>query len=375
MIDRIKHDLRPDELVWKYERENITLGAQLIVNESQEALFFKGGQALDLFGPGTHTLSTKNLPFLQRLINLPFGGETPFAAEIYFVNRAAKLDYKWGTRTPFPIEDPKYHAMVSVSCHGQLGLRVEDSRAFITQIVGTLPHAESELIVDYFRGAILNRVKEATAKLLVDKKISIVEVTAQLGDLSQTAEDNLRGEFAKYGLALLRLFVETIAIPDEEKKAIQKAQFDRLQIDMLGDSRYQMKRTYDTLEAAANNTGGTGTLMAAGVGLGIGAQLAGSVGNMTTRAMGPQPAQAPEQGTPCPKCGATIQAGGRFCPQCGTPSPSASVCSGCNAPIPPGAKFCSGCGARVSSPSACAACGAPLTPGARFCNQCGKASA
>ena len=186
LIDRIKYDGPPNTLVWKYHREssskddNITMGAQLIVNESQEALFFKGGQALDLFGPGTYTISTKNLPLLQKLVNLPFGGDTPFTAEIFFINKTSRLDYKWGTPSPIPIEDPKYKALISIGCFGQFGLRISDSRLFVTQIVGTMPVWDGNAVLDYFRGVILTRVKDTVAKFLVQKNISIASITAYL---------------------------------------------------------------------------------------------------------------------------------------------------------------------------------------------------
>src|SRR3954463_14667804 len=103
LLDRIKFGGPSNVLVWKWPSDAIRLGAQLIVNESQEALFFKGGQALDLFGPGTHTLATGNLPILSKLMNLPFGGKTPFAAEIYYINKSLALGQNWGTKTPIPV--------------------------------------------------------------------------------------------------------------------------------------------------------------------------------------------------------------------------------------------------------------------------------
>ena len=106
-IDRLKYDAESDDwLVWKHPSEEIRRGAQVVVNESQEALFVKGGQALDGLGPGTHTLSTGNIPLLSRLVNLPFGGKTPFAAEVWYVNEHARRDLRWGTKTPIPLIDP-----------------------------------------------------------------------------------------------------------------------------------------------------------------------------------------------------------------------------------------------------------------------------
>ena len=118
LIDRIKYDGDPQGrpwLIYKYPGESFVLGSQLIVGQGQEALFVKGGKALDLFGPDTYTLHTGNLPLLNRLVNLPFGGETPFTAEIYYINKTSRLDMNWGTSTPFQLEDPKYGLLLSLS--------------------------------------------------------------------------------------------------------------------------------------------------------------------------------------------------------------------------------------------------------------------
>jgi len=116
IIDRIKYDGTSDNspwIVYKYPSEKFVLGSQLIVNQGQEALFFKGGKALDLFGPGTHTLHTGNLPLLNRIVNLPFGGKTPFTAEVYYINKTSKLNMNWGTQNAFAVEDPKYGILLS----------------------------------------------------------------------------------------------------------------------------------------------------------------------------------------------------------------------------------------------------------------------
>ena len=112
-------------LVWKYPSESIPIGSQLIVGPGQEVIFFNEGNVADSFGPGTHTLSTKNIPLLQKLVNLPFGGDTPFAAEVYFVNRIAKLDMKWGTADPIRMRDPTYDILVPIRLRP---VRHEDQR-------------------------------------------------------------------------------------------------------------------------------------------------------------------------------------------------------------------------------------------------------
>lgn len=143
IIDRIKFDGPRDGSPWlayKCNNEKFVFGTQLIVNQGQEALFFKGGKALDLFGAGTHTLHTGNLPLLNRFANIPFGGDTPFAAEVYFVNKTSKLNMNWGTQTPFLVEDPKYGLILSIRSHGTYGLRINDTRMFLTELIGAVPN-------------------------------------------------------------------------------------------------------------------------------------------------------------------------------------------------------------------------------------------
>ena len=379
IIDRIKYDGSPECLVWKYKIknnpvDNIKMGAQLIVNESQEAIFFKGGQALDVFGPGTHTLSTKNLPILDKLVNLPYGGETPFTAEIYYVNQISRLDYKWGTRTPIPVEDPKYKVLVPIGCFGQFGLRVADSRLFVTQIVGTMPEWKGDMVLEYFRGVILTRVKDTVAKYVVDQNLSIAVITARIDEISQLVEERLRDEFAKYGLELLKFFITSVTIPNEELKKIQEFDLKAREIERLGDQRYQMMRGFDVMGEAAKNPGAPGTLMGAGIGLGIGAKMAGSFSHMTeqtTQAVTQSPSNYPSE-LICPKCQANIPVGSQFCIKCGANLMTMSVCPSCHQTLTTHSNFCPHCGTKIQSITNCPSCGAQVPENTKFCPECGK---
>jgi len=371
VLDRIKREMRPELLVEKYEKENIVIGSQLIVDESQEALFYKEGQSLDVFAPGRYTLSSKNLPLLQKLVNLPFGGETPFTAEVYFVNRTARLDYKWGTPEPIPIEDPVYRVMLSIGCHGQFGLRIDDSRRFVKKIVGTMPVWSGDQVLDYFKGLIINQVKNSIAEFVVKRSISVSKMSAYLEEASKLIEERCKEEFANYGIELLRFFVTSVAIPSSELKKIQEGAFERLKIEQIGDDRYRAKRTFDALDKAAENPGAAGTLMSAGIGLGVGAKMAGGLSGLADENLGTSKrGQQTSEGTPCSKCGHMIAAGTKFCPECGTPSGPPSIeCPGCGRQVPATSKFCPECGKPISPK--CAACGQEFPPGSKFCPHCG----
>ena len=160
IIDRVKYDGPSDVLIWRHPPDDLSWGTQVIVNQSQEALFYEGGKLLDLLGPGTHTLKTANIPLLRALVKVPFGGETPFAAEIYFINKAAKLDIKWGTPNPIPVLDPKYNVALPVRAFGQFGVRVADSKAAVVQLSGTLREFTVEALNNHFRGVLLTRAKD-----------------------------------------------------------------------------------------------------------------------------------------------------------------------------------------------------------------------
>src|SRR5208283_4379891 len=229
LIDRIKYDAPSDDaVVWKFPSEDIRLGAQLIVNESQEVVFFKGGKALDTFGAGTHTLSSGNLPLLRKLVNLPFGGKTPFSAEVWYVNKTVKRDMKWGTKGPIQVIDPLYNYPVSVRAFGRWGMRVIDARSFIVQIVGTQTSSSSkgyigsERIEEYFVGEIVQRLSDALAKFFVENNISIFQVSARINDLSAFISSDISPEFQRFGIEVVNFNVERISIPEEDQKKFQE---------------------------------------------------------------------------------------------------------------------------------------------------------
>ena len=109
----------------------------MIVHESQEAILFRNGEALDLFGPGRHTLETENIPFLRRLVSIPTGGESAFHCEVYFINKADSMDVLWGTSSPIPIQDPQYEIILPVRANGQFTVKVSNSRKFLIKVIGT----------------------------------------------------------------------------------------------------------------------------------------------------------------------------------------------------------------------------------------------
>lgn len=303
LIDRIKYDAKSDDAIaWKFQSDSIHLGAQLIVNEAQEAVFFRGGKALDSFGSGTHTLSSGNIPLLSKLINLPFGGQTPFTAEVWYVNKTVKRNLKWGTPGPIQVIDPMYNYPISVRAFGQWGMRINDARSFIAQIVGTQvasngkDYISSTRIEEYFIGEIIQRLSDALAKFFVEKNTSIFQASAQINSLSTFITNDISVEFERFGIEIVNFNVERISIPDEEMKKFQEVATKRMEIDQISQARvgqaYTTMRSFDTLEKAAANEGGSaGQLLGAGLGLGVGLGAGVSMGQQVGNAMNVQPQQ------------------------------------------------------------------------------------
>lgn len=280
VIDRIKYDGSASELIWKFPYDNLTIGAQLIVNESQEAIFYKGGKALDSFGPGTHTISTANIPLLQKLINLPFGGKTPFSAEVWFINKTVKRDLKWGTKTPMKLRDPLYGFIIPVRSYGEYGIQINNARNFMTQIVGTLHTADIQTIQQHFTSLIITKVTDTISKYIVQQKVSVVDIPAQVDEISKTCKERISEEFEKYGILITNFYAESINYPEDHPQVeqINQAQANKLQRDIEGFT-YQQERSFDVMDSAAQNEGNSGNLMGAGMGLGMGLGIGGTMGN------------------------------------------------------------------------------------------------
>jgi len=377
IIEVIKYDGAPDMLVWKYPNQQLGTWTQLIVNESQEALLFKGGEALDLFGAGRHTLSTQNIPVLSALVNLPFGGKSPFTAEVWFVNKLRKLDIKWGTSSPIQLQEPKYQMLVSVRAFGQFGIQVTDTRKFVHKLVGTLGEFDQGSLSKYFKGILLMNIKEFISTYLVRKKISILEMNAYLTDISRQLEERVAPVFEEYGLRLIHFSIESINLPEHDPATVRlkEALAKKAEMNILGYT-YQQERTFNTLESAAKNEGGRSAFMDAGIGLGMGQSVGHSVGNKLSRMVDELDGLDEEELT-CPKCRTSNESDANFCIECGcalsTPEPEndpSAACGQCGAVLQEGSKFCQECGASVAL--TCKKCHQSVQPGQKFCFECGN---
>lgn len=394
IIDVVKYDGSDNILAWKYPSSELAHWTQVIVNESQEAIFYRGGQALDLFTAGRHTLSTENIPLLSNLINLPFGGNSPFAAEIWFVNKKHVLDVKWGTRHPVQLQDPKYNIFVPVRAFGQFGIRINDSRKFLVKLVGTLKEFNQETLTEYFRGFLMTKIKDHISSYLIHKKISLLEINAYLSDISEHITSKVIPQFEIYGIEILNFYVNSINVPEEDEavKRLKNALAKRAEMDIVGFD-YRQQRSFDTLESAAKNEGGAQVgMMGAGMGLGMGFGMGGAFGTgMSDVSRHIQTSSSvPEKAATCSKCYSAIQKGYKFCPNCGDeyyPCPNCgedndkdstvcrrckislpTICPNCSEAVSGNVKFCPSCG--NSMVKRCEKCQHEIQPGQKFCPQC-----
>lgn len=299
MIDVVKWDDPKDLLAWRFPNTELSTLTRVLVNESQEALLFRNGKLFDTLGPGDHTLTTENIPILSRLLNLPFGGKSPFTAEVWFVNRTASLDVRWGTNDPIQVEDPKYGIIVPVRAFGQFGLRVADSGTFLTKLVGATPAFTRTELASHFKGMVQTRLKSAVAQAIVRHGVSILEITTELQALSEQVEAAIAPEVREYGVELLAFRILSINVPpeDDSLRMLTQAKATAARRRIEGTS-YPQERSFDVVEGAARNPGsGGGGLGSAAVSLGVGIATAKAVSGMMDGVVGHlPPAYSPHEG-------------------------------------------------------------------------------
>jgi len=242
----IKYEGDNSVFVWKSPIEDFNTMSQLIVHESQEAVFFKNGQALDVFEAGRYTLETQNIPLIRRLLNLPTGGKTPFHCEVYFINKAQQMAIKWGTDTQVQYMEPTYKFPLQIGASGEMALSVSDSRRLLVKLVGSERVLNQASLVAKFRSFLMSVIKPYIASAMQSAPYSIFEADAHMSELSSELKNLLIPDFSEYGLSLDQFFVTTIAKPDGET-AYEK--FKDLHIRQYADvAQAQLKQKVDIIE-------------------------------------------------------------------------------------------------------------------------------
>jgi membrane protease subunit (stomatin/prohibitin family) len=359
-----------DTMVYRFPGvyENaIKNGAQLIVREGQSAVFVNEGKIADVFTPGHYSLTTQNMPILTVLGGWKYGFESPFKAEVYFVNTKQFTDLKWGTANPIMLRDPEF-GPIRLRAFGTYSIHVVDPAVMIRQIVGT----DGRFQVEEIQGQLKSTLVSHFSTILGASHIAALDLASNYDQLSIMMKPKLNEDFGTMGLELSKFFVENISFPPEVEAALDK----RSQMGILGDlGRYTQFQTANAIEEAAKNPGGS-----AGAGLGLGAGFA--MGNAMANSFGQGMSGQQSHGGPsaatvsCPKCSMSMPEGSKFCSNCGTTVAPATVpCVKCASPLRPGARFCNECGSPQDVKATCPNCHAELHAGAKFCNECGTKTA
>ena len=340
------HDPTGEEIVFRFPQSGsaeIKFGAQLVVQEAQEAVFFRDGRALDVFGPGRHTLPTQNIPVLTKVLALPFGGTSPFRVAVVYVNKRTFLDQKWGTREPVAFRDAEL-GMVRLRAFGVYAYRIADSQLFVNTVVGSQGLYETDRLKDFYRDVIVSRLND----LLGETLKTIFDLPRSYDELATAAKARLAEDLAKYGVDLTDFYINSITPPDDVQAKID----ERAGMGAVGDmNRYMQFKAAQAIQDAAKAQGGEGGAAGAGMGLGLGAGFGAMMPGMIAQSM-QQAGQKTAAGGGgaaaaatafCTNCGKPVPGGAKFCPGCGTPQ-AATGCPGCGKPVPEGAKFCPACG-------------------------------
>jgi len=355
ILDLIEYpDARSDEIVHRIPEHGsgeFRLGSQCVVRESQRAVFFRDGKALDVLGPGRHTLSTANIPLLTGLIGLPFGSKSPFRAEVYYVNIREFIDMKWGTPQPVLYRDKEF-GMIRIRAFGTYSMRVKDPQTFVNQVVGTRGTYSTTQIEDFLRSIVINEFND----MLGNTMTSILDVQAMTRDIATAAQHALTDDFDRLGLELLTFQILAITPPEEVQKRID----ERSGMAAIGDmSAYMQFQTAQAVGNVGEGGGAGGGNVAEGAGLGAGLGIGMAMGEAMRESM--RQGQTQQQGVPPAAAGAAAAGA----------APGTKFCSECGTQLAPGAKFCSNCGAKVAATAACPTCGTENQPGAKFCQECG----
>jgi len=375
-------DATQDTMVYKFPfqpKQEIMMGSQLIVRESQVCIFLSSGKMADVFPPGRYKLDTGNMPVLTKLMSWKYGFNSPFKCDVYYVNTKQFINQKWGTSNPIMMRDPDF-GMVRFRAFGTYSFRVSDAPKFFREVAGTLPSYKITSLTDQLKSILISGIGEAVAAL----KVSALDLAMQLSRISDDTKRLIAERMNNMGIEMSSMAIENISLPEELEKEMDR--HGKLNI-ARGTMDVEMQRSQmDILKTAAGNSGAGGAMgpmMGVGMGLGMGRGMGNAMGGMVNNAMQPQQVQpkppsspkAPPPAAPQIKCacGATNPETAKFCNNCGAKVLANVKCPACGHEVKAGAKFCPDCGGKMDGgPAKCADCGHELKPGAKFCPDCGK---
>lgn len=399
-------------IAYHFPDEAISSYSQLIVNETQEAVLFKNGEMIKIFGPGRHTLDTRNLPLSDDLNAIPFGGDNPFTAEVWFVSKIDFKGIKFATDM-FRYHDPDYKSMIPLVCNGRYGIRIVDSPKFIRKLLGVSEQYSVGDVTSAMQGEISAYVASLVSSYMQQDHVGIKTVSSYLMRFSEQLIRDLTDHFSLYGLKLLAFHVNALdidpntkegnavreAMTEQSAQAIAGYSWQQKQVFSLADKQIgvagealKSKTELGVLGAMMMATGGR-SMFGGGVG-----NLSGAMTPMTNNASAEASGPTPSNNGMvfCSKCAKRYPNTAKFCPYCGNdynPCPqcgydngknavrcvhcghmladdSGGLCAKCGHPVMQGTVFCANCGAPVQN--TCPRCHTPVKAGVTFCPVCGK---
>lgn len=357
LLKVIKFEGDDKTLVWKHPAKDFNTQSQLIVHESQEAILYKNGQALDLFGPGRHTLTSQNIPLIKKLINMPTGGVSAFHCEVYFINKSISLNRKWGTSSQIQVLDPTFNIPLNAGASGSMEIQIENSRKFLIKVVGTQPNVDTEKLTWYFREKISTQVKTYLAKIM--SEVSYLTINQNLDDISLALHEKLSKDLSFYGVKLVNFYLSTIIIPEADTIRVKEILNKKLEYGTL-DYNWADEQIADISKRYASNPG-----MQDSVG-GMVAQIpmALAFGEMLKEGITPKIQNSfSEKATAFKNKDSNMDNQGN--------DKSNGFCSECGEKLNDNAKFCSKCGNKIKKLK-CVNCDAIIKEDDKFCSKCGN---
>lgn len=344
LFNVIKFDGVPNKkwIAYKYPGNEFFNQSTLIVGVGQVAIAVHGGKIEHIFQGGTYKLSTENYPFLRGLVKAFHGGIVPFTMEIYFFNSTISLKNVWGTQAPIQMIDPKYNIKVRVRANGQYALKLTDYQLFFSYLMGSQGDKvlyDFEDVCVLFRGIINTKVSTILGEYIIKNKISFLDISLYLDEISKCGIDKVKEEFQNFGLEVINFYFASINVPEEDLSKITEFLNKRAEFDIMGDERYKVARSFEVMEKAAENNGMAGTMTSAGVGFGVGMGIAPMMGQVF------QNTSPYVKKNICSNCKKEIAEDMKFCPYCGTPKQK--TCPKCGKELNSEVAFCPYCGTKI----------------------------
>jgi len=328
------------------DRYAIMKNSQLIVRESQVAVFVKEGRIAEIFGPGRYKLEDiKNIPILTNLMNWKYGWETPYTGDVYFVNTKQFISQKWGTTNPVMMRDKDF-GMIRIRGFGTYSFKVVDPKTFLTELFGSSSLYTTAYVTDQLKRIIVSKIVDAIG----ESGIPALDIAANYNELGEITKRFVTPDFNQYGMEICSLIIENISLPPE----VEKTMDTRTSMGVLGDmGRYTQYQAANAIGDAAKNSGGmAGSAMGMGAGFTMGKVMADAFAGMamSSNNNAQQNNSTPSQsaGIICSNCGQTAPAGSLFCGKCGTKLQTTKFCPACGAQVNGGDSFCGKCGKKLN---------------------------